>query len=463
MNHVTPRESASVFATTVLGVTPHPSQVHFLETEAKVRVAACGRRFGKTTMGAMSCLHLAVRCPTTQLIIAPTLQQSKLLFDTARRMAADSVLADLIDKVVESPFPELTLATLTSDGREGRSVILARSVGHDAKYVRGLGADRVIADEAAFLPYMVLSQVIPPVLAASPFGYLDLYSTPFGTSGPFYGYYRRGLEGDPEVRSFHFRSSANPAITSTYLDRQRAEMTDLAFRTEYEAEFLDDQASVFRSDVVSAAIDLDIDSTPVEDHRYVIGYDPARYSDRSGVIVLDVTDEPFKVVKVEDLAGRPYLQQANTVRSYAQAYNDARVHIDSTSHDQLLEELQRQDVRVDGYRFTNESKQELIDGLVIALEHGRIRIPNHEDLIRELTYYRFERTAAGNVKLGAPAGAGHHDDLATALALAVHSARKPRVLVAGASDSLQEESSMRRRADAVERLMDLMGPTWGRF
>jgi hypothetical protein len=63
-------------------------------------------------------------------------------------------------------------------------------------------------------------------------------------------------------------------------------------------------------------------------------------------------------------------------------------------------------LQAEGYKFTNESKQELIDGLVMALEQGRIRIPHHADLIRELTYYRFETTPAGNVRLGAPAGWG---------------------------------------------------------
>lgn len=53
-------------------------------------------------------------------------------------------------------------------------------------------------------------------------------------------------------------------------------------------------------------------------------------------------------------------------------------------------------------------------------------IPNEPDLIRELSYYRFETTAAGNVKLGAPAGPGNFDDLVTALALAQYGARKKK-------------------------------------
>jgi hypothetical protein len=41
-------------------------------------------------------------------------------------------------------------------------------------------------------------------------------------------------------------------------------------------------------------------------------------------------------------------------------------------------------------------------------------------LIRELLYYSYAKTPAGNVRLGAPDGPGHFDDLVTALALAVY-------------------------------------------
>lgn len=49
-------------------------------------------------------------------------------------------------------------------------------------------------------------------------------------------------------------------------------------------------------------------------------------------------------------------------------------------------------------------------------------IPQDADLIRELQYYRFERTSAGNVRLGAPNRVGMYDDLVTALALATYQA-----------------------------------------
>jgi hypothetical protein len=85
----------------------------------------------------------------------------------------------------------------------------------------------------------------------------------------------------------------------------------------------------------------------------------------------------------------------------------------------MREELTRLGVSALGYPFSSRSKQELIDGLLLAFQRGTIRIPNHGALVKELTYYRFQTTPAGQTRLGAPEGPGHFDDLVTALALAV--------------------------------------------
>jgi hypothetical protein len=201
-------------------------------------------------------------------------------------------------------------------------------------------------------------------------------------------------------------------------------MTQLAYETEFEAQFLDDQASVFRSEDISAAIEYELTAGAISGHRYVIGFDPAKHGDRSGLVVLDITETPHRAVEVQDIGGREYLRQAGIVRDLAEAYHGASVLLDSTSHDQMVEELKRQGVKAEDYKFTSESKGELTDGLQIALEQRALKIPHHPDLIRELSFYRFQTTAAGNVKLGAPEGAGHYDDLVTALALAVHAGRR---------------------------------------
>jgi hypothetical protein len=171
--------------------------------------------------------------------------------------------------------------------------------------------------------------------------------------------------------------------------------------------------------------------------------------------VLDVSETPWRAVEVRDIGDREYLRQAEIIRSLAETYNGARVLVDATTHDQMVEELKRQKVKADPYKFTNASKTELIDALVLALEHGKLKIPRRDDLIRELTYYRFETTPAGTVKLGAPHGAGHFDDLVTALALAVFAATSRRQVPLVAPPSTRKP----REGDGAS-LSRVMGYDW---
>jgi hypothetical protein len=124
--------------------------------------------------------------------------------------------------------------------------------------------------------------------------------------------------------------------------------------------------------------------------------------------------------------GRDYALQIRRVAELARRYNGARVRMDCTGNAALLEQLAASGTRCEGTTFTNAAKQELIDGLVLALEQGRVTFPALPQLIGEMRYYEYRLTAAGNVKLGAPERAGAHDDCVTALALAVQEAQTRR-------------------------------------
>ncbi len=345
-------------------------------------------------------------------MIAPTADQATIIWRYIDTLLQESHISTAIESRVRSPFPSL---------RVGGSEIHARGSGNDGAYLRGHGADKVILDEAAYIPFKVIDEVIPPMLAASPYGQMELISTPWGTNH-FWDYWTKGQQGDPDIKSFRFPSTSNPLLSPSYLEQQKRDMTEMAYAIEYGAEFREDQAAVFPWTLIQKCI-ADIEPEPIPGRRYVAGYDPAKWVDRSGLVILDATQRPWEAVSVEDISGRDYLKQAPVVKDTAARYNGAKVLLDSTSHDQLLEQLKRDGVNVAGYQFTSASKEELINGLVIAMEQGDVKIPNHRDLIDELKYYRYELTRGGNVRLGAPDRPGIHDDLVTALALAVHAAK----------------------------------------
>jgi phage FluMu gp28-like protein len=225
-----------------------------------------------------------------------------------------------VASITHAPFSEITLVN--------GSTILARSGAYEGKYLRGRAAHRVVVDEAAFVPERTVQEAILPMLADSG-GQLVLISTPFGRNA-FWEAFVRGQGGDPSCRSFQFPSQQNPHISAAYIAAQRETMTDLQWRAEWLAEFLDDQSTVFKWALIERAICGEL-SGPVPGHRYSVGWDPAKYRDRSALIVLDVTDErPQHVVYCETLEGRDYGLQINRVAQVAATYNRADVLMDCT-------------------------------------------------------------------------------------------------------------------------------------
>lgn len=93
--------------------------------------------------------------------------------------------------------------------------------------------------------------------------------------------------------------------------------------------------------------------------------------------------------------------------------------IDSTGvGDPVLEALQKggRSTQYEGFKFTSQSKQMLMEGLAVAIQQGKISFPDGT-IRKELEAFEYEYTRTG-VRYSAPEGM--HDDCVVALALAWH-------------------------------------------
>jgi hypothetical protein len=408
------------------GWEPHETQRAWLECEAKTKIAACGRRWGKTEAAAVDAATMAIACPgTVQMIVSPTYDQSRLIFNHVERLALSSELTRRLTRVTRTPYPRLSI---------GSSVIMARTADDDGRNLRGHSADRVIVDEAAYVRDSVITEVISPMLADRDGG-LVMVSTPFGKNH-FYRAFLRGSShlcstcrsgtvGEQEIScaSFRFPSWANPHISRDYIERQRLELSARQFAVEYEAQFLDDQSSVFLWREIEAAVGRHEKYCVIHPQPVVVGVDWARYSDYTAAVAVGVADEVCSVVDIDQFNGLGWNSQIARVVDFIRNNCASVVLTDQTSiGDPLIEQLRTAlaetgtDCAVEGITFTNQSKRELIDYLSMRFAHGTIAVPRDDRLISELQYYEYELTQSGNVRWNARSG--YHDDLVTALALA---------------------------------------------
>ncbi|MGQ9455075.1 MAG: terminase large subunit domain-containing protein [Armatimonadota bacterium] len=406
------------------GWKPHDSQRVWFLNDSPVKVAACGRRWGKTESAAVDVATAAIMCPASiQMIVSPTYDQSRLISDTVERLLLSSSATRPLTKVTRTPYPRITI---------GRSIIMARTADEDGRNLRGHTAHRVIVDEAAYVRDRVIEEVIAPMLADTA-GRLVMISTPFGKNH-FYRAFVRGQtdttkgNGESRVSSFQFPSWLNPHISRRYIEAQRSELTPRQFAVEYEAQFLDDQASVFAWDDIQSAI-LRHDGLAGlnycdQNECTVAGIDWGRYGDYTAVVAVEVcAQRRLRVVGIDRFNGIGWSMQISRTVDFLRRYRVSSALVDQTSlGDPLLEQLRwglsesGVEAHVGGIVFTNQSKRDLIERLALHFDRGTIAIPNDEKLIRELQYFEYELTDSGSVRMHARRGC--NDDLVCALALA---------------------------------------------
>lgn len=407
------------------GWKPHETQKLWMLSEAKVKVASCGRRWGKTESAAVDAATMAIIHPgSIQMIVSATYDQARLIFDSVERLITGSPILRKLARVVRTPYPKLTI---------NGSIISARTADEDGRNLRGNSADRVIVDEAAYVRDCVIQEVIAPMLADRD-GRMVMISTPFGKNH-FYQAFIRGTEsqeqraeGERRIASFSFPSWTNPHISREYIEQQRLEISPRQFAVEYEAAFVDDQSSVFTWEEIEAASSRATDISFGECACVVAGIDWARYSDYTAIVAMQISESGCEVIGIDRFNAMGWSQQIDRVVDFLHRYGVSSVLTDQTSiGDPLLEQLRSKlwqsgaDISVDGYGFTNQSKRDLIENLSLKFAHRGISIPRDEALMRELQYFEYELTDSGNVRMNARSG--HHDDLVIALALACWQAK----------------------------------------
>jgi len=140
------------------------------------------------------------------------------------------------------------------------------------------------------------------------------------------------------------------------------------------------------------------------------GVDLAKSHDWTVVIGLDSNGD---VAYFDRWQGVPWPE---TTARVLRAVGQKRAYVDSTGvGDAVVDELRRTAPWIEGYKFTQTSKQQLMEGLATSIQGGTIGYPDGP-IRSELESFEYQFTRTGGVRYTAPEGM--HDDCVCALALA---------------------------------------------
>jgi len=389
---------------------PHKGQREFHASKAKNRIWIGGRQSGKTWAGSHEAVKLAVTmgADSVGFVVAPTYWHTTKCW---REIL--SIIGGHFNKLVKQV------------NRADRCIVL-----HPNRYIWFKSADNPDSlrserldwawlDECAMIKEEGWNAIEPALM-----GPVIMTSTPKGHNWVFELWTRGQDSSQLDFESWNFPTSVNPYYPKDKIERARQLLPDLVYRQEYLAEFLEDIGAVFRN--VRAYIKK-ISLSPQKDCRYVVGCDLAKHEDFTVLAALDV--QSGELHGFERFSQLDWVFQRKRVVNFCQQFNNARLLIDSTGvGDPVYDELRREQVRVDGYKFTNATKADLIENLSLMMDNNQISYPDIPELINELRLFGYETGKTGTIRYRAPEG--YHDDTVIALALAAWQMKRPEAWVA---------------------------------
>ena len=404
-----------------LNFTLHEKQLDIFNSEARFKVAAAGRRGGKSYLSAVILIIEALKETNDHgydlkskevFYVAPTFQQGKKIMW--------KMLKELGEGVIEGTIENTGIIKLVN----GRTITICGSDRPDT--LRGVGLSFVVMDEYADMKPEVWDLIIRPALSDVEGGALFI-GTPDGKNHfydlwCFAGKMQKEAENDeikPEWCAFHFNSMDNPHIKDSEIEAARSSMSAAAFRQEYEASFAAGGGGSFKEEFIK------IEDEPDERGEVYISVDLAGFSEKSGMVksaiakldetsisVVEVSPKGWFVVDI--IHGRWDIRETSMrIVKAAKEYHPVSLGIESGSLKNavmpyLEDQMRRMSIFFTVHPLSHGGKKKterILWALQGRFEHGRIVLkkahwnrafinqlldfPNpmaHDDLIDSLAY-----------------------------------------------------------------------------
>lgn len=208
------------------------------------------------------------------------------------------------------------------------------------------------------------------------------------------------------------------------LAEEKSNMPEALFMQEYYCEFLEGAGQFFRRIMANV---YEVPPLLTEEGDFQLGVDLAKYQDWTVITPFNLNN--FVVYPQDRFNQVDWNLQKARIEVSARRFNDALIWPDATGvGDPIVEDLKARGLRIggengEGFKFSETSRNNLLNNLSILLEQDKIKIPNDAGLIGELESFRYEMTERGKIKVTVPEGM--HDDRVMSLALAVWGVTEP--------------------------------------
>lgn len=382
----------------------------FLKAPQRFKISVLHRRAGKSKTAINQQIQRTQLKKGIYYYFLPTYRQAK-------SVAWDSLVKEHIPREIVEKINDSELAVYYKNGS------IQRFAGcEDIDKHRGINPIDVVFDEYSEIKEEMWTAVIQPILRENK-GTATFIFTPKGKNHSW-KLIQMAKENPQEwYYQIHGVQHTN-VFTPEELDEIKRNTPQALYAQEYECEFVEGAGQFFRRINENT---YEKDRVLPDTGDFQLGVDLAKYQDWTVITPFNLNY--FIAYPQERFNQVDWNLQKAKVEASARRFNDALIWPDSTGiGDPVVEDLKARGLRIGGeegkgFKFTETSRQNLLNNLAILLEQDKIKIPNDEGLITELEAFRYTLTEQGKIKVTVPDGM--HDDRVMSLALSVWGVREP--------------------------------------
>lgn len=357
--------------------------------ESRRKLLRCGRRWAKSWLSAAHCIYLATKPNYKIGVFGPGWDEVSIFMDWIREHIYGTSVEGSV--ILNQKF----LMVFSSRAR-----IIGRVAAKSSKGKRGRGFNHLAVDEAAHIPDQDMAVLRPSTL--------DLQATEWLTTTPSGHNHVYRAEESGEYKVFHYTTYDNPLIKKEDIDKERKLMSEIEFRQEIMAEYLDDSYQPIPHALIEKAInnDLKFIDSPEEGHIYVAGLDLGRKRDRSVFIILDcLKNSQVRIVHIKEFNIDPkdpkfWIKVLDHAEFLCDHFQITKLLVDSTAiGDKPVLDLKLNftekgiNTRIEGVNFSYAVKNKwegMINQLCLKFERFQIHFPFHMELVKQLKSIRFD-------------------------------------------------------------------------
>lgn len=399
----------------------------FLGAPQRFKIAVIHRRGRKTRMALNQQISRAVKRKGIYYFVLPTYKQAKqVIWD---ELIKDHLPLEIIEKKNDSE-----LAVYYKNGS------IQRFVGaEDPDKHRGVNAIDWVFDEYAEQSPRMWLEIAQPILRENG-GTATFTFTPRGRNHAW-KLLQEAKDNPNEWFTTVIPATDTDVFSQAELDASKRSMPLALYEQELLCSFVEGSSAFFRrvTDNVRQVV-----AQPIPGHTYVLGVDLAKYKDFTVITPFDLTT--FQALPQERFNQIDWNLQKARIEAAARRYNGALVRIDATGvGDPVVEDLAARGLEIEPYKFTEQSRRDLLNKLAIMLEQDRIKIPDDEELIEELHGFQFSLSETNKLRADS---VSDHDDRVMSLALAVWDSPEMPLNVAKRQHAVTEEYILRNEFDS---------------